>query len=49
MHYSFFASTIETFSLLPANSSWTLKADIASLFFAKLLNYMKDNKVNGVL
>ena len=31
------------------NASWTLKADIASLFFAKLLNYMKDNKVNGVL
>ena len=27
------------------NASWTLKADIASLFFAKLLNYMRDNKV----
>ena len=24
-----------------ANSSWTLKADISSLFFAKLLNFMK--------
>ena len=30
------------------NASWTLKADIASLFFAKLLNYMRDNKVDGV-
>ena len=27
------------------NASWTLKADIASLYFAKLLNYMRDNKV----
>ena len=49
MHYFFFASTIETFSLLPANSSWTLKADIASLFFAKLLNYMKAKKVAKVV
>ena len=28
------------------NASWTLKADIASIFFAKLLNYMRDNKVD---
>merc|ERR1712038_809490 len=27
------------------NASWTLKADIASLYFAKLPNYMRDNKV----
>ena len=31
------------------NASWTLKADIASLFFAKLLNYMRDNKVGDQL
>jgi len=31
------------------NASWTLKADIASLFFAKLLNYMRDNKVAKVV
>jgi len=28
------------------NASWTLKADIASAFFTKLLNYMKDNRVD---
>ena len=32
-----------------ANNSWTLKADIASLFFAKLLNYMRANKVAKVV
>ena len=32
-----------------ANNSWTLKADIASLYFAKLLNYMRDNKVAKVV
>ena len=31
------------------NASWTLKADIASLYFAKLLNYMRDNKVAKVV
>ena len=31
------------------NASWTLKADIASLFFAKLLNYMKAKKVAKVV
>jgi len=25
------------------NASWTLKADIASIYFTKLLNHMKDN------
>ena len=32
-----------------ANNSWTLKADIASLYFAKLLNYMRDDKVAKVM
>ena len=32
-----------------ANNSWTLKADIASLFFVKLLNYMRANKVAKVV
>jgi len=27
------------------NASWTLKADIASLYFTKVLNYMKNNKL----
>ena len=31
------------------NASWTLKADIASLYFAKLINYMRDNKVAKVV
>jgi len=31
------------------NASWTLKADIASLYFTKLLNYMKTNKVEKVV
>ena len=31
------------------NASWTLKADIASLYFAKLINYMRDNKVGKVV
>ena len=30
------------------NASWTLKADVASLFFTKLLNYMRDNNVAKV-
>jgi len=30
------------------NASWTLKADIAALFFTKLLNYMKKNKLGTV-
>ena len=31
------------------NASWTLKADIASLYFTKLLNYMKDNGIARVI
>ena len=31
------------------NASWTLKADIASLYFTKLLNYMKENNVVKVV
>ena len=31
------------------NASWTLKADIASLYFAKLINYMRANKVAKVV
>lgn len=31
------------------NASWTLKADIASLYFSKLLNYMRDSKVARVM
>jgi len=31
------------------NASWTLKADIASLYFTKVLNYMKDNKMAAVV
>merc|ERR1711962_1095214 len=27
------------------NASWTLKADIASLYLTRLLNFMNDNKV----
>ena len=27
------------------NASWTLKADIAAMYFVKLLNYMKDHKL----
>ena len=32
-----------------ANNSWTLKADIASLYFAKLLNYMRASKAVKVV
>ena len=31
------------------NASWTLKADIASLYFAKLLNYMRASKAVKVV
>ena len=31
------------------NASWTLKADIASLYFTKLLNYMKNYNVSKVV
>ena len=31
------------------NASWTLKADIVSLYFSKLLNYMRDSKVARVM
>ena len=31
------------------NASWTLKADIASLYFTKLLNHMRDNNVVRVV
>ena len=31
------------------NASWTLKADIASLFFTKFLNHMRDNNVVRVV
>ena len=31
------------------NASWTLKADIASAYFTKLLNYMKDNRVDKLV
>ena len=31
------------------NASWTLKADIASLYFTKLLNYMRANRVAKVV
>ena len=27
------------------NASWTLKADIASNYFAQMINYMKDNNI----
>jgi len=31
------------------NASWTLKADIASAYFTKLLNYMKNNRVDKLV
>ena len=31
------------------NASWTLKADIASIYFTKLLNYMRANRVAKVV
>jgi len=31
------------------NASWTLKADIAALYFTKLLNHMKTNKITKVV
>lgn len=31
------------------NASWTLKADIASLYFTKLINYMKSNNIKKVV
>eukprot|EP00092_Neocalanus_flemingeri_P089737 GFUD01113588.1.p1 GENE.GFUD01113588.1~~GFUD01113588.1.p1 ORF type:complete len:311 (+),score=74.32 GFUD01113588.1:52-933(+) len=31
------------------NASWTLKADIASMYFTKLLNYMRKNKIIKVV
>eukprot|EP00092_Neocalanus_flemingeri_P079833 GFUD01099496.1.p1 GENE.GFUD01099496.1~~GFUD01099496.1.p1 ORF type:complete len:514 (+),score=122.08 GFUD01099496.1:53-1543(+) len=31
------------------NASWTLKADIASMYFTKLLNYMRKNKITKVV
>merc|ERR1711970_1152361 len=31
------------------NASWTLKADISSIYFTKLLNYMKSNNIKKVV
>jgi monooxygenase len=31
------------------NASWTLKADIAALYFTKLLNHMRNNKIAKVV
>ena len=31
------------------NASWTLKADIASLYFTKLLNYMRKNRISKMV
>ena len=31
------------------NASWTLKADIASKYFTKVLNYMRDNRVDKLM
>ena len=32
-----------------SNAAWTLKADIACLYFTKLVNYMKSNNVSKVV
>ena len=30
------------------NASWTLKADIAAIYFTKLLNHMRSNNISKV-
>ena len=43
-------SDVPNFAFIVGSAnSWTLKADIASLYFAKLLNYMRANKVAKVV
>ena len=51
MYNSVMISDVPNFGFVVGytNASWTLKADIAALYFTKLLNYMKDNGITRVI
>ena len=44
-----FGTGISTYIIGYTNASWTLKADIACVYFTKLLNYMKHNGVTKIV
>jgi len=51
LYNSMMVSDVPNFAFIVGytNASWTLKADIAALYFTKLLNYMRDNTIAKVV
>ena len=51
LYNAFMVSDVPNFAFIIGytNASWTLKADISSRYFTKLLNYMKDNNLAKVV
>eukprot|EP00092_Neocalanus_flemingeri_P028947 GFUD01031430.1.p1 GENE.GFUD01031430.1~~GFUD01031430.1.p1 ORF type:complete len:497 (+),score=112.16 GFUD01031430.1:102-1592(+) len=51
IYNAFMISEVPNFAFVIGytNASWTLKADIASMYFTKMLNYMRSNKITKVV
>merc|ERR1719431_1932661 len=51
LYNALMVSDVPNFALIVGytNASWTLKADIVSLHFSKLLNHLRDNKIVKVV
>eukprot|EP00090_Calanus_glacialis_P002362 TRINITY_DN11755_c0_g1_i1.p1 TRINITY_DN11755_c0_g1~~TRINITY_DN11755_c0_g1_i1.p1 ORF type:complete len:497 (-),score=148.91 TRINITY_DN11755_c0_g1_i1:98-1588(-) len=51
MYNAMMVSDVPNFAFIVGytNASWTLKADIAALYFTKLLNHMRSNKIAKVV
>ena len=51
MYNSMMVSDVPNFAFIVGytNASWTLKADIAALYFTKMLNHMRDNCIAKVV
>merc|ERR1719510_1403190 len=51
MYMGIMLSDVPNFAFIMGytNNSWTLKADIASVYFTKVLNYMKTNHISKMM